>query len=246
LRSSISAVSSGAFRPALTISLICMTAIGGMAAISPAISMARASAWPVAAISLTTPMLSASAAPNNLPVNNSSMARLPPTNRASFCVPPPPARMPSLTSGRPRRAPSPATMMSAHSANSSPPPSAKPSIAAITGFGQSMIVRQYFCTLRAMTSTGSASAISPMSAPAANALSEPVMIRQRIFPSAAWRVTSSASRVRTSRLSALRTCGRLSRSTTMASDGYSTRRTSAAVMGLPRAMELVQIAVVRV
>ena len=125
-------------------------------------------------------MLSASAALNILPVNSSSMARLLPTSRASFCVPPPPGRMPSLTSGRPRRAPSPATMMSAHSASSSPPPSAKPSIAAITGFGQSMIVRQYFCTLRAMTSTGPASAISPMSAPAANAVSEPVMIRQRI------------------------------------------------------------------
>jgi hypothetical protein len=52
-----------------------------------------------------------------------------------------------------------------------------------------MIVRQYFYTLHAMTSTGPASAISEMSAPAANTVSKPVTIRQRIAGSAAWRVT---------------------------------------------------------
>ena len=48
-----------------------------------------------------------------------------------------------------------------------------------------MMARQYFCTLRAMTSTGPAPAISPISAPAAKTVSEPVMIRQRISGSAA-------------------------------------------------------------
>src|SRR4029077_12684465 len=105
-----------------------------------------------------------------------------------------------------------------------------PSTAAITGLGQSMIARQYFCTLRDMTSTGPASAISPISAPAAKATSDPVTITQRTLLSAPQRVISSASRTRTSRLSALRTCGRLILKTTMSSVGCSTSRDSGAAM----------------
>src|SRR4029077_8666880 len=105
-----------------------------------------------------------------------------------------------------------------------------PSTAAITGLGQSMIARQYFCTLRDMTSTGPASAISPMSAPAAKATSDPVTMTQRTLLSTPQRVISSASRARTSRLSALRTCGRLILKTTMSSFGCSTRREFVAAM----------------
>ena len=50
-------------------------------------------------------------------------------------MPPAPGMMPSLTSGWPNRAPSPATMMSACMANSQPPPSANPFTAAMTGLG---------------------------------------------------------------------------------------------------------------
>ena len=162
----------------------------------------------------------------------SNIARCRPTSRASFCVPPPPGRIPTFTSGKPSFAPSPATMMSAHKASSRPPPSANPSTAAITGLGQSMIARQYFCTFRDMTSTGPASAISPMSAPAANATSDPVTITQRTLLSAPQRVISSASRTRTSRLSALRTCGRLILNTTISSVGCSTRSDSGAAMAI--------------
>ena len=46
-----------------------------------------------------------------------------------------PGMMPSAISGWPRRAVLAATRKSAHSASSRPPPSAKPVIAAIVGFG---------------------------------------------------------------------------------------------------------------
>ena len=46
---------------------------------------------------------------------------------------------PTRTSGWPKEAPSPATMMSACIASSQPPPSARPFTAATTGFGQAAI-----------------------------------------------------------------------------------------------------------
>lgn len=59
-----------------------------------------------------------------------------PTARINRCVPPPPGMTPSLTSGTPNLADSPATTMSQASASSQPPPKATPSTAAITGLGK--------------------------------------------------------------------------------------------------------------
>ena len=60
-----------------------------------------------------------------------------PTTRGSRCVPPAPGVTARRTSGRPSLARSEAIRRSQHSASSSPPPSALPSIAAIVGIGSS-------------------------------------------------------------------------------------------------------------
>ena len=60
-----------------------------------------------------------------------------PTTRGSRCVPPAPGVTARRTSGRPSRARSEAIRRSQHSASSSPPPSALPSIAAMVGIGSS-------------------------------------------------------------------------------------------------------------
>ena len=58
------------------------------------------------------------------PVSTYFIALYLPTARARRWVPPPPGRMPIFTSGWPKRADSPATMMSQVIASSQPPPSA--------------------------------------------------------------------------------------------------------------------------
>ena len=70
------------------------------------------------------------------------MARAAPTTRGSRCVPPLPGMTASRTSGSPSLAVSDAIRMSQHSASSSPPPSAWPSMAAIVGIGSSASWRQ--------------------------------------------------------------------------------------------------------
>ena len=87
-------------------------------------------------ISLIRPHSSASAAPMGLPLTMISSARCGPVMRGKRCVPPPPGSRPSFTSGRPNWAELMATRKCAHSATSSPPPSAVPWIAATTGLLQ--------------------------------------------------------------------------------------------------------------
>ena len=70
------------------------------------------------------------------PVSSSSFARPTPTIRGRRCVPPVLGVTASRTSGSPSLAVSAATRRSQHSASSSPPPSASPSIAAIVGIGR--------------------------------------------------------------------------------------------------------------
>ena len=62
------------------------------------------------------------------------MARALPIARVSRCVPPAPGMMPSLISGWPNCASSPATIMSHVIASSQPPPRQCPWTEAITGF----------------------------------------------------------------------------------------------------------------
>ena len=113
------------------------------------------------------------------------MALALPTAWVSRCVPPMPGMMPSLISGWPNFALSAAMMRSHCMASSQPPPSAKPATAAITGLracGDAMPRRAQKSAK--YTSVKLLSAISLMSAPAANAFSEPVMTMQPILSSA--------------------------------------------------------------
>ena len=80
------------------------------------------------------------------PVRISREARARPARANRRCVPPAPGIRPRLVSGRPSLAVSPNTRQSAISASSNPPPSAKPSTAAISGLGKPRIAAQ--CALR--------------------------------------------------------------------------------------------------
>ena len=100
-----------------------------------ATSSARSRADPAGTTSSTTPSSCASVAPSLRAVKIMLAALDQPTRRVSSWVPPPPGMTPTLTSGSPTVAPSPATMRSHDRAISKPPPSANPSTAATTGTG---------------------------------------------------------------------------------------------------------------
>src|SRR5260370_308436 len=129
------AASSEASWPARTTSLICITASGGIDAMVFAMRSAVSKTSPSATTSLTSPIARASRAATGSPVSSMRIARNFPTARVSRCVPPAPGMIPTRTSGCPKLAPSPATMMSACIASSHPPPNAYPLTAAITGLG---------------------------------------------------------------------------------------------------------------
>ena len=78
------------------------------------------------------------------------LARAGPISLGSRWVPPSPGMTPSRISGTPNLAFSPATRKSAQSASSSPPPSAKPVIAATTGLPMAATARKLACSLRLM------------------------------------------------------------------------------------------------
>ncbi len=132
----------------------------------------------------TRPERSASCASIMRPVRIRSIALALPTACVSRWVPPMPGMMPSLISGWPNLALSAAMMRSHCRASSQPPPSAKPATAAITGLRTSATRCQFAAKSPRKTSVKALSAISLMSAPAANALSEPVMTMQPILASA--------------------------------------------------------------
>ena len=87
---------------------------------------------------------------------------------------PRPGKIPSWISGNPRRAPSPATRRSHASASSNPPPSAKPSIAAITGRGIDPSASNAPRNAAVTRGAAPGSVNSDTSAPAASAFSLPV------------------------------------------------------------------------
>src|SRR5260221_9091330 len=233
LVSSLRPVSSEASCPASITSLICCTASGASAAICCAISSARVSTSASGTTSLTSPMSKASFAPNSSPVRHIFIALYLPTARVRRCVPPPPGVMPILTSGWPKRADSPAMMMSHVIASSQPPPSANPLTAAITGFGHAASARHSLSESRNIISTVPTPDISLMSAPAANDLSLPVSTMQRTALSLPSSVICCASSLRTSMLSALRASGRLMRINATLSAGRSTTTTLAAMANFP-------------
>ena len=116
------------------------------------------------------------------PVRIISIARALPIARVSRCVPPAPGMTPSLISGWPNCASSPATIMSHVIASSQPPPSAKPRTAATSGVRTRLMRSQRWKWSSIVRLVGVCAASSGMSAPAANARSPaPVMTiaRQR-------------------------------------------------------------------
>ena len=159
-----------------TASLARRTARGGEEAISAAQARASARSDSAGTTLLTSPHLRASSAVIILPVRTISIAFAFPTARVRRCVPPAPGITPIVISGWPNRAVSEAMIMSHAMASSHPPPRANPPTAAMTGFETFLILSHRANWSRASISVAVASAISRMSAPAANALSFPVMI----------------------------------------------------------------------
>ena len=109
---------------ALIISLLAMAASGAMPAISLATFIASSTRSAAGTTRATSPLRSASSAPIIRPVRHISIALALPTAWASRCDPPMPGVTPSLISGWPNLALSPAMMKSAIIATSHPPPSA--------------------------------------------------------------------------------------------------------------------------
>jgi hypothetical protein len=130
------------------------------------------------------------------PVRISSIAFALPIARVSRCVPPAPGMTPSLISGWPNWASSPATIMSQLIASSQPPPRAKPRTAAIVGVRTAPIRSQTANRFSDVSVIGVWIASSLMSAPAANArVPAPVRTMTRHASSASSRSSSSAERV---------------------------------------------------
>ena len=159
----------------------------------------------------TRPERSASAASIMRPVRIMSMALALPIACVMRWVPPMPGMMPSLISGWPNFALSAAMMRSHCIASSQPPPSAKPATAATTGLRAFAAACQLPAKSPMKTSTADLSDISLMSAPAANALSEPVSRMQPMPASASNSAMARASSALSAELSALSACGRLRR-----------------------------------
>ena len=164
--------------------------------------IAPASRPPSSSPSITasiSPKSSASAAAMCSPLVIISSARGTPTRRGSRWVPPPPGRMPSLTSGRPRRALRSATRKWQAIAISSPPPSAVPWIAATNGLGDFSIIR------RTSFVSGGRRGLpnSRMSAPAMKVLPRQTRTAACISGSSATAGTAAARPSRTCWLSAL-------------------------------------------
>ena len=158
----------------------------------------------------TRPERSASAASIIRPVRIISIAFDLPTARVRRWVPPAPGITPSLISGWPNLAVSAARMKSHIIAISHPPPSAKPATAAMIGFRAFATFSQREMKSPTKASAKVLSCISLMSAPAANAFSEPV---STIAPIAGSDSKASSAALRSSIKaadSAFRACGRLS------------------------------------
>ena len=105
-----------------------------------------------------------------------------PINLVNLCVPPKPAETPRFISGCPNFAVSEQIIKSHIIANSHPPPRAYPDTAAIIGFLIARILLEASVNISPMkASTKFLFAIMEISAPAANAFSEPVKTMQRTF-----------------------------------------------------------------
>ena len=119
--------------PASTAARSLRRQVCGCRAIAAANSSAAARAWPGGTNRLTNPIAYASSAGTGRPVRIRSMARLSPISRGSRTVPPSISGTPQRRQNTPSVASDSATRRSHQSANSRPPATAYPEIAAITG-----------------------------------------------------------------------------------------------------------------
>mmetsp|Transcript_2256 Transcript_2256/g.4833 ORF Transcript_2256/g.4833 Transcript_2256/m.4833 type:complete len:200 (+) Transcript_2256:307-906(+) len=152
-----------------------LMAMGPFAAIRKASCTACSVALlPSGTTSVTSPYSFASFPFSFLPVQMSSLARDAPINRGSLCVPPAPGMIASEVSGSPRTAFVEAIRMSAARANSRPPPTATPSMAATTGMGRDANLSIVFRSKATKSAVSSSVMVarSFRSAPAENTLSE--------------------------------------------------------------------------
>ena len=140
-----------------------------------------------------------------------------PTVCASMLTPSSGYASPSRAAGTPKRVPRAAIRMSHASATCTPPPMHTPAIIAITGLRHSIsaAIALFGASryARACAASARIAGNSEISAPAINACGVPPrMTITRIASSLASSATPSAIRCQVLRLSALRTCGRLSTS----------------------------------
>ncbi|CFR82467.1 Uncharacterised protein [Mycobacterium tuberculosis] len=158
----------------------------------------------------TRPLRSASAASMVRPVRMRSIALALPIARVSRWEPPMPGSTPSFISGCPNFAVSAAISTSHIIASSQPPPSAYPATAAIVGVRTAASLPQVAKKSAVNASANVRSAISLMSAPAANALAEPVMMIAPMSGSSSSSVAALVTSFITWLLSAFSAWGRFS------------------------------------
>ena len=194
--------------------LVSCTAIGPRAAMRAAMSSAASSAVPADTVRCNNPARSAAAASSRSPASAMSLTGAGPISRTRRCVPDHPGTTPTSASGRPNTAPAPPMRRSHVAASSSPPPSAKPSIAAIRG-GRSRAMRSNTAwpsrTQWRHMSSGPLAAQASISAPTQKAR-WPVALRTttRMSSSPSMRPTASPSAVSIAGVSALSLSGRSS------------------------------------
>src|SRR5215471_15282291 len=185
----------------------------GKRAISCASAIARARASPFATRRLASPIRSASAPPTGRPVRIRSIACEWPMRRGRRIVPRSISGTPKRRQKMPKVASCATTRKSAHSASSMPPATAKPSIAAITGFNRrnrlGPIGAMELCPPTSRFLLASPAATAFKSAPAQKVLPVPVKTATEASLSASKARKASYSLRAVKPSTALRTSGRL-------------------------------------
>ena len=180
-------------RGARSARLVCIVAKGSFPAMRSARAWAAASSPSDGCSDDTIPHLSASSASRMRPVRRSSLARASPTISRRRQVAPAAAMMPSPVSGLPILRVGVPIRRSAAYASSAPPPSAYPSIAAITGIGSSLMRMNAVALIPLRASDARRSRSCAMSAPDAKTPPEPVRISVRGSASSSAHRTCRAS-----------------------------------------------------
>ena len=182
----------------------------GNSEICVANAQATSSACPAGATRCTRPIAKASSAWTARPVRIKSRARLSPISRGRRTAPPSIRGTPKRRQNTPSVASSAITRRSHHSASSSPPATAWPSMAAMTGLLSCMREGPMGASPAASSRLGAPAAMALRSAPAQNVPPSPVRIATSQRASASNARMASASCRAVARSTALRAWGRCS------------------------------------